>query len=351
MSIENIQQKVDRVIESLAKDISVLNVDNSTEQGVSVTEDAGRIKVDVCNSYLTLEQKSAIEKAFKKELEGVSFYVNFRRPKSQMSTPVLPQKSDPFGLNREPKKIDGINNIIVVASGKGGVGKSTMSSNIAVGLAEHGQRVGYLDADIYGPSGALMFGLTSAPKVTSEDKLVPHEAFGVKVASFGTLTDVDSPAIWRGPMISRAFEQLCFQVDWGTLDYLVIDLPPGTGDIQLTMLEKLAVDSAVVVTTPQDMALIDARKAITMFEKLNLPVLGLIENMKTHICSECGHEEAVFGNSTSKLLKAKNIELLGEIPLNMSLRVGADCGEPASVKEGKIKEVFQKIAQKIHESI
>ncbi len=349
MILKDIQQKATRVIESLSSDIQIISQPWKIDEGVFIAEDNGRYKIDVAFGNLTLEQKTVIEKSLKKQLNNLSFYVNFRSPKSQMSAPKSVKKADPYGLTRKPVKIPGVKHIVVVASGKGGVGKSTVSCNIAAALSSIGQRVGYLDADIYGPSGGLMFGLTAPPKVTSEDKLVPQEAHGVKVASFGTLTDPDAPAIWRGPMIARAFEQLCFQVDWGELDYLIIDLPPGTGDIQLTMLEKLAVNSAIIVSTPQDMALIDARKAVTMFKKLGLKILGLVENMKTHICSNCGHEEELFGSNTQSILESHDISLLGSIPLCINVRIGADTGSPVSLTEETSAKVFIEIAKLVHE--
>ena len=229
------------------------------------------------------------------------------------------------------KKIDiDAKNIIAVASGKGGVGKSTVAMNIAAGLAMSGQKVGLLDADIYGPSVPRMTGLSGQkPEQNNAGKIIPLRAHGVDVISIGFMIGEDNPLIWRGPMVQSAFTQLCQDVAWDALDVLIIDLPPGTGDIQLTMSQRVSLTGAIIVSTPQDIALIDARKGIEMFKKVNIPILGLVENMAYHICDECGHQDDIFGHGGAKnVANNLNIPFLGEVPLNAKIRQAADLGQP-----------------------
>lgn len=222
-----------------------------------------------------------------------------------------------------------VKNVIAVASGKGGVGKSTTAVNIALALAHEGARVGLLDADIYGPSVPLLLKLEGKPALNAEEKMVPPARYGVQASSIGFLIDSDSPMAWRGPMVSQALQQLFGQTAWDHLDYLIIDMPPGTGDIQLTLSQKIPVTGAVIVTTPQDLALLDARKGLKMFEKTNIPVLGIVENMALHTCSNCGHEEAIFGAGGAMKMSADfDVPLLGQLPLAMDIRVQADSGQP-----------------------
>ncbi len=226
-----------------------------------------------------------------------------------------------------------IRNIIAVASGKGGVGKSSTAVNLALALARDGARVGVLDADIYGPSMPRMLGVEGRPD-TDGERIVPHLAHGLKVMSMGFLVEEDTPMIWRGPMVTSALQQLLGETDWGELDYLVIDLPPGTGDIQLTLVQKIPVAGAVIVTTPQDIALLDARKALQMFRKLDVTVLGVVENMSTHVCSHCGAEEPIFGTGGGERMAAEyEIPLLGQLPLDMAIREALDAGRPTVVAE------------------
>jgi ATP-binding protein involved in chromosome partitioning len=224
----------------------------------------------------------------------------------------------------------GIRNIIAVASGKGGVGKSSTTVNLALALARDGARVGVLDADIYGPSMPRMLGVSGNPETDAEGKrLIPHEAHGIKVMSMGFLVEEETPMIWRGPMVTSALQQLLTESDWGDLDYLIIDLPPGTGDIQLTLVQKIPVAGAVIVTTPQDIALLDARKALQMFRKLEVPVLGVVENMSTHVCSQCGFEEPIFGEGGGERMAGDYaIPLLGRLPLDIAIREALDAGRP-----------------------
>ena len=238
----------------------------------------------------------------------------------------------PRAVQQSLKRVDGVANIIAVASAKGGVGKSTVAANLALALKADGANVGLLDADIYGPSLPRLMGMDVKAKAAGENTLLPVEAHGLQTMSIGYLIDKESPAILRGPMVTSALQQMLFQSAWGDLDYLVIDLPPGTGDIQLTLAQKIPVAGAVVVTTPQDLSLIDARKGVEMFKKVNVPVLGIVENMSTHICSKCGFEEAIFGSHGGQTLADEyDVDLLGELPLDISIREYADAGTPTVV--------------------
>jgi ATP-binding protein involved in chromosome partitioning len=241
----------------------------------------------------------------------------------------------PSALERNLQKIKDVKNVIAVASGKGGVGKSTVAVNLALGLAFEGAAVGLLDADIYGPSQPRMLGLTNQRPTTKDGRtLDPPSAFGVKMMSIGLLIDEEQPMVWRGPMVTQALNQLLFDCNWGELDYLIVDMPPGTGDIQLTLSQRVPVSGAVIVTTPQDIALLDARKGLKMFQKVNVPVLGVVENMSTHVCSHCGHEEHIFGAGGGKRLADQYaVELLAELPLDARIREQADSGQPTVVTE------------------
>lgn len=248
------------------------------------------------------------------------------------------------------KTIPGVKNIIAVASGKGGVGKSTTSANLACALAIQGARVGLLDADIYGPNQPLMLGLSGKLETNEENKLLPKYAHGIQVMSIGFLIESeDTPMIWRGPMVSSALQQLLNDTAWDSLDYLIIDLPPGTGDIQLTLAQKIPVSGAVIITTPQDVALTDVRKAAAMFQKVRIPILGIIENMSDYVCSHCGHHEAIFGEGGAKELSKKlEIPLLGSLPLVSSIRVQADKGIPQVIAhpQSEITHLYHTIALK-----
>ena len=241
--------------------------------------------------------------------------------------------------------VPGVRHIIAVASGKGGVGKSTMATNISIALAKSGQKIGLLDADIYGPSQPRMMNLQGQKPGGEEGKIEPLEAYGVKVMSIGFMIDAEAPLIWRGPMIQSALLQLLRDVNWGTLDVLVVDMPPGTGDAQLTMAQKVPLSGAVIVSTPQDIALLDARKGVEMFRKVNVPILGVIENMSTHICTNCGHEEHIFGHGGARAEAEKlGVPFLGEIPLLAAIRAHSDEGRPAPESQDA---VFEAIAQDI----
>lgn len=258
-------------------------------------------------------------------------------------------KVAPYAAQQNIKSMENVRNIIAVASGKGGVGKSTTSVNLALALAAEGARVGLLDADIYGPSVQMMLGIPEGqrPKQYGTHYLLPIEAYGVQSMSMGYLVTADTPMVWRGPMATGALQQLLNQTYWQDLDYLIIDMPPGTGDIQLTLSQKVPVSGAVVVTTPQDIALLDAKKGIEMFRKVSVPVLGIIENMAVHICSECGHQEHVFGQGGGqRMAQSYNVPMLGALPLSLQIREQADCGEPvlAADPEGDAAMLYRKVA-------
>jgi ATP-binding protein involved in chromosome partitioning len=252
-------------------------------------------------------------------------------------------------VQRGVKLVPGIKNIIAVASGKGGVGKSTTAVNLALALAAEGASVGMLDADIYGPSQPMMLGISGRPESKDGKRIEPMEGHGLQASSIGFLIDVDTPMVWRGPMVTQALEQLLKDTNWRELDYLVVDLPPGTGDIQLTLAQKVPVTGAIIVTTPQDIALIDARKGLKMFEKVGIPILGIVENMSFHVCPKCGHESHIFGSGgAERMAKDYGTELLGQLPLDESIRSQADSGKPTVVSDpdGPLAAIYRKIARR-----
>ena len=252
-------------------------------------------------------------------------------------------------VQRGVKLVPGIKNIIAIASGKGGVGKSTTAVNLALALSAEGASVGMLDADIYGPSQPMMLGIAGRPESKDGKRIEPMEGHGLQASSIGFLIDVDTPMVWRGPMVTQALEQLLKDTNWRELDYLVVDLPPGTGDIQLTLAQKVPVTGAIIVTTPQDIALIDARKGLKMFEKVGIPILGIVENMSFHVCPKCGHESHIFGSGgAEKMAKDYGTELLGQLPLDESIRSQADSGKPTVVSDpdGPLAAIYRKIARR-----
>ena len=268
-----------------------------------------------------------------KALEGIkTVSIVLTGHSAQPAPPQLkPQKAaEPTG----PQKIPGVDRILAIASGKGGVGKSTVSANLACALAAQGRRVGLLDADMYGPSQPRMMGVSGRPASPDGKIILPMRNHGVTMMSIGLMTNDDQAVVWRGPMLMGALQQMLTHVQWGALDVLIVDLPPGTGDVQMTLSQKAHVDGAIIVSTPQDVALIDARKGIDMFQQLNVPLVGMIENMSTHICTACGHEEHVFGHGGVAAEAAKlDIPLLAEVPLHLDIRLAADGGAPIVVSQ------------------
>jgi ATP-binding protein involved in chromosome partitioning len=286
------------------------------------------------------EIRAMVEAQLKKTLPGAG-----------RITVTVSSKVVPHAVQRGVKLVEGVKNIIAVASGKGGVGKSTTAVNLALALAAEGARVGVLDADIYGPSQPTMLGISGQPTSVDGKSLEPMINHGLQAMSIGFMIDgEDTPMVWRGPMVTQALDQLLHQTRWDNLDYLVVDLPPGTGDIQLTLAQKVPVTGAVIVTTPQDIALMDARKGLKMFEKVGIKIVGIVENMSTHICSKCGHEEHIFGaGGGEKMCADYNVEFLGGLPLDIRIREQADSGNPtvAADPDGSIARVYKQIARRI----
>lgn len=299
------------------------------------------VSVDIVLGYPAKSVMTDIQKLVAEALIGLE---GIGRVTVSVSSKIVAHKAQQ-GVGLLPN----VKNIIAVASGKGGVGKSTTSVNLALALAAEGATVGLLDADIYGPSQPQMLGISGRPESADGKSMEPMQAHGIQAMSIGFLIDTDTPMVWRGPMVTGALEQLLRETNWHDLDYLVIDLPPGTGDIQLTLAQKIPVTGAIIVTTPQDIALLDARKGLKMFEKVNIPILGIVENMSTHICSKCGHEEHIFGTGGGELMaKDYNIDLLGALPLDMSIRMQADSGKPTVIAEpeSKVAAIYKEIARK-----
>jgi len=293
----------------------------------SVALDADRVLVKIELGFPTIGYTHALQSALQRHLAAAAMEVAL--------TLELSSRIVPHAVQRSLKPLAGVKNIVAVASGKGGVGKSTVAVNLALAWAAGGARVGILDADIYGPSQPLMLGLTGQHPVSADGKRIqPLQAHGIAAMSIGFLVDPAQAVVWRGPMVTQALSQLLSDTDWGELDYLVVDMPPGTGDIQLTLAQRVPVAGAIIVTTPQDIALADARKGLAMFEKVSVPVLGIVENMSLHVCSECGHVDHIFGAGGGARLAAEHgVELLGELPLDARIREEADGGRPTVVAE------------------
>lgn len=262
----------------------------------------------------------------------------------------LSQSIVAHAVQRGVKLLPNVKNIVAVASGKGGVGKSTTAVNLALALASEGASVGVLDADIYGPSIPTMLGIAGRPQSPDGQSMDPLEGHGVQANSIGFLVEQDNPMVWRGPMVTSALEQLLRQTNWRELDYLIVDMPPGTGDIQLTLAQRVPVTGAVIVTTPQDIALIDAKKGLKMFEKVGVPILGIVENMSIHICSNCGHEEHIFGaGGAERMAREYGADVLGSLPLDIAIREQADSGRPTVVADaaGRVAETYRAIARRV----
>ena len=281
-------------------------------------------------------------------VDAVQVVMTAHGPAAKAPPPSLKIGGHPTPQSGGPQRISGIDRIIAVASGKGGVGKSTVASNLAVALARQGRRVGLLDADIYGPSQPKMMGVSKRPASPDGKIIEPLIAHGVTMMSIGLMLKEDEAVVWRGPMLMGALQQLLGQVAWGKLDVLIIDLPPGTGDVQLTLCQRTHLTGAIVVSTPQDVALLDARKALDMFNKLKTPVLGLIENMSTYICPNCGHEAHIFGHGGVATEAAKlGLPFLGELPLALDVRVAGDSGTPIAATDGPLAAPYLALAQRL----
>jgi ATP-binding protein involved in chromosome partitioning len=314
----------------------------SSKSARNVKVEGDNVSLDVVLGYPAKSQVEPIRKEIAARLRAI--------PGVAGVNVNVTMKIVPHSVQRGVKLVPGVRNIIAVASGKGGVGKSTTAVNLALALAAEGATVGVLDADIYGPSQPMMLGISGRPQSKDEKLLEPMEGHGIQAMSIGFLIDIDSPMVWRGPMVTQALEQLLNQTKWRDIDYLIVDLPPGTGDIQLTLAQRVPVTGAVIVTTPQDIALIDARKGLKMFEKVGIPILGIVENMTTHICSNCGHEEPIFGTGGGdRMGKDYNVELLGSLPLDIKIREQADSGMPTVVADpdGRIAGIYKQIARRV----
>jgi ATP-binding protein involved in chromosome partitioning len=314
----------------------------STKCVKDIKIDGGKVGIDVQLGYAAKGYEADMTKNIQEavsSLDGVDdVAVN------------ITTKIDSHAAQKGVKSIPGVKNIIAVASGKGGVGKSTTAVNLALALSAEGATVGILDADIYGPSQPRMLGVNQQPESKDGKSLEPLNSYDLQAMSIGFLVDEETPMIWRGPMVTQALEQLLNDTQWKDVDYLIIDLPPGTGDTQLTLAQKVPVTGAVIVTTPQDIALLDARKGLKMFEKVEVPVLGIIENMSIHICSECGHEEHIFGKGGGQSMADQyDIDMLGALPLDISIRESTDGGKPSVVAdpEGRIAEIYREIARRV----
>jgi ATP-binding protein involved in chromosome partitioning len=303
---------------------------------------AGRVAIEVVLGYPAQGARTALTAAIKAKIGAVAGV--------QAVDVTITSKIESHSVQKGLKPVPGIKNIIAVASGKGGVGKSTVAVNLALALAIEGAKVGILDADIYGPSQPRMLGVKRKPESKDGRSIEPIEVHGLQAMSIGFLIDEETPMVWRGPMVTQALEQLLKDTNWSDLDYLVIDLPPGTGDIQLTLAQKVPVAGVVIVTTPQEIALLDARKGLKMFEKVDVPVLGVVENMSTHICSHCGHEEHIFGEGGgSRMARESSVAFLGALPLDIRIREETDGGKPTVVAEpeSRIALIYRDIARRV----
>ena len=332
------------VLSALSELIDPVTGRNYVEQKSvkNVKLDADRLSLDVVLGY---PARGVIEKVRQQVSERLAKLTGVAHASVNVHSKIVAHT-----VQRGVKLVPGIKNIIAVASGKGGVGKSTTAVNLALALAAEGATVGMLDADIYGPSQPLMLGITGRPTSKDGKSMEPMEGHGIQAMSVGFLIEQDTPMVWRGPMVTQALEQLLNDTKWRDLDYLVVDLPPGTGDIQLTLAQKVPVTGAIIVTTPQDIALIDARKGLKMFEKVGVPIIGIVENMAIHICSNCGHAEHIFGEGgAAKMSRDYEVEVLGSLPLDIRIREQADSGKPTVVADpdGPVAAIYRDIARKV----
>ena len=304
--------------------------------------DGGRVTVDILLGYPAKGSRAALAARLKERVGTISGV--------ESVAVEIESRIVSHGVQKGVKQIDGVKNIIAVASGKGGVGKSTTAVNLALALSAEGANVGILDADIYGPSQPRMLGVNAKPESKDGRSMQPIVSYHLQAMSIGFLIDEETPMIWRGPMVTQALEQLLRDTQWTDLDYLIVDLPPGTGDIQLTLAQRVPVTGAVIVTTPQDIALLDARKGLKMFEKVEIPVIGIIENMSIHICSQCGHEEHIFGAGGGlRMADQYEVDFLGALPLDIKIREDADGGRPTVVADpdGRVAQIYREIARRV----
>ena len=340
---DDVRQKVSTCLEK----ISLSGVEGkSVADFASMAEEGGKVLLRVELGFPC----KLIKDALKQEIQAAFEVAGIKGADIEVVQNILavmPQNSQ--------ASVSGVKNIVAVASGKGGVGKSTTSTNIALALAYEGASVGILDADIYGPSQPQMLGVgDKRPEMYGPNMIEPIEAHGIKVVSMGNLITENTPMVWRGPMVSGALQQLLQNTHWVDLDYLIVDMPPGTGDIQLTLSQAVPVSGAVIVTTPQDIALLDAKKGIEMFRKVNIPVMGVVENMATHTCSNCGHKEAIFGEEGGQRLADEfGVDLLGMLPLQMDIRVQTDAGKPPMVVDpnSEVSQSYRRIARSLAASL
>ena len=337
ITIEDVKAALGQVIDpNTGKDLV------SGKSAKNIKLDGADVTLDVELGYPAKSQLDGIRKAAIAAVRGV--------PGTGNVSANVYSKIVAHSVQRGVKLMGNVKNIIAVASGKGGVGKSTTAVNLALALAAEGAQVGILDADIYGPSQPMMMGISGRPESLDGKTMEPMENHGLQVSSIGFMVDPDEPMVWRGPIVTQALQQLIEQTNWRDLDYLIVDMPPGTGDVQLTLSQKVPVTGAVIVTTPQDIALLDARKGLKMFEKVGIPILGIVENMSTHICSNCGHAEAIFGaGGGEKMCGEYGVEFLGALPLTMSIREQTDSGTPTVVADpdGPVALIYKEIARKI----
>ena len=318
----------------------------STRQLKNLRIEGGDVAFDVELGYPAKSQLAGLRKALIAAARTVAGVENVSAN--------LAIKITAHAVQRGVQLLPRVKNIVAVASGKGGVGKSTTAVNLALALAAEGATVGILDADIYGPSQPMMMGIEGRPESDDGKTMEPMENYGVQVMSIGFLVEQDNPMIWRGPMATQALEQLLRQTNWAELDYLIVDMPPGTGDIQLTLSQRVPLTGAVIVTTPQDIALLDAKKGIKMFEKVGVPILGIVENMAVHVCSNCGHVEHIFGAEGGKKMAAEyKMDYLGALPLDINIRLQADSGKPTVIADpdGEVASIYKAVARSVAVSI
>lgn len=335
--------KIDSIRDALAGviDPNTLKRLAVTDKTCEVTLDGSDASVTVTLGYPSHNGQTALQQRIESALAPLGVRLKALNIKTQIIA---------HAVQKTLRPLPTVRNIIAVASGKGGVGKSTTAVNLALALRDLGARVGLLDADIYGPSVPIMLGLSGKPKSLDGKSMEPLEGHGLQANSIGFLIDEDAPTIWRGPMVTQALTQLLSQTNWKDLDYLIVDMPPGTGDIALTMAQKVPLVGAVIVTTPQDLALADARRGLRMFQKVDVPVLGIVENMSTHVCSKCGHVEAIFGEHGGRDMAAEyNQPWLGALPLQLSIRTQTDSGNPtvAADPDSEAARIYRSIALQV----